>query len=399
MFFALCALGWFAVVLRARISRGKIFAIFGGVMVGVYTLLAVGLRPPTPSSPFQTALAGLFYYLHSAVYLHFFMLAKPRFRGNLYRVLVSFPASFMLAGTLLGLPWALLRPFGVTTGAWVPYLLAFIGILSSFAPRREIVPIAVNRKDRGPLARVAIDRKAPDDREAFRIVQLTDTHLGPFMSVAALRGFVERAVALEPDVVLLTGDFLTMESQGDARHLREALEPLRALSGKVVACWGNHDYESPAVVDEALAHCGAIVLKDDEVVRETRVGSVQFVGFEFRRGRVRAEAMAAVCTKFPRRPGMPRLVLLHDPSAIRDLPEGEGDLIFSGHMHGGQLGFVFAGGNGTFLSLLNVIDHGLWSRGRDLLYAHRGTGHYGFPIRLGVPAEESLLLVRFADEA
>jgi len=397
MFFALCALGWFAVVVRARLSRGKIFALFGGVMIGIYTLLAVGLRPGTPTTPLQTVLSGVFYYLHASVYVHFFMLAKPQFRGNLYRAFVSFPASFMLAGTLLGLPWALLRPFGVTAGAWFPYLLAFFGILSSFAPRRETVPITVSRKDRGPLARVPIVRKAADDRSALRIVQLTDTHLGPFMSVAALRGFVERAVAQEPDLVLLTGDFLTMESQGDARYLREALEPLRALPGRVVACWGNHDYESPEVVEEALAHCGAIVLKDDATVVETRLGEVQFVGFEFRR-QGRAEKMAAVCSAFPRLPGVPRLVLLHDPSAIRDLPEGEGDLIFSGHMHGGQLGFVFAGGNGTFLSLLNVIDHGLWSRGRDLLYAHRGTGHYGFPIRLGVPAEESLLLIRFASE-
>jgi predicted MPP superfamily phosphohydrolase len=41
-------------------------------------------------------------------------------------------------------------------------------------------------------------------------------------------------------------------------------------------------------------------------------------------------------------------------------------------------------------------DHGLWARGRDRLYVHRGTGHYGFPLRLGVPSEESLLRVHRA---
>lgn len=405
MFLLLSALGWLTVVVRARLARGKLFSAFSGVMIGIYTLLAIGLRPAIPdlSSPITVqwvlaaALFGGFHYAHAVVYVHFFALANPQFRGLTYRIFISFPASFMLAGTLLGLPWALLRLFGITAGAWFPYLLAILGLASSFAPRKETIPIRIDRKDRGPLARVSIVRNAADDSDALRIIQLTDTHLGPFMSVAALRGFAERAVAKDPDLVLLTGDFLTMESQGDVRYLRDALAPLAALRGRVVACWGNHDYESPAVVDEALASIGAIVLKDAGTILETRKGRVQIVGFEFRR-RDRERLLREVCTQFPREEGVPRLLLLHDPSAIRDLPEGEGDLIFSGHMHGGQLGFVFAGGNGTFLSLLNVIDHGLWSRGRDLLYAHRGTGHYGFPIRLGVPAEESLLLIRFASE-
>jgi predicted MPP superfamily phosphohydrolase len=40
-------------------------------------------------------------------------------------------------------------------------------------------------------------------------------------------------------------------------------------------------------------------------------------------------------------------------------------------------------------------DHGFWARGTDRLYVHRGTGHYGFPLRLGVPSEESLLAVHW----
>jgi predicted MPP superfamily phosphohydrolase len=42
---------------------------------------------------------------------------------------------------------------------------------------------------------------------------------------------------------------------------------------------------------------------------------------------------------------------------------------------------------------VKMPDHGLWARGTDRLYVHRGTGHYGFPLRLGVPSEESLLAV------
>jgi predicted MPP superfamily phosphohydrolase len=49
----------------------------------------------------------------------------------------------------------------------------------------------------------------------------------------------------------------------------------------------------------------------------------------------------------------------------------------------------------TFVSAVTSMpDHGLWARGRDRLYVHRGTGHYGFPLRVGVPAEQSLLRIQ-----
>lgn len=66
--------------------------------------------------------------------------------------------------------------------------------------------------------------------------------------------------------------------------------------------------------------------------------------------------------------------------------------VLSGHTHGGQLGLLWLGLPHTIVSALTAVpDHGLWSRGRDQLYIHRGTGHYGFPLRLGVPPEESVI--------
>ncbi len=73
--------------------------------------------------------------------------------------------------------------------------------------------------------------------------------------------------------------------------------------------------------------------------------------------------------------------------------------MLSGHTHGGQVGLVSVGLQGTILRLFAKIpDHGFWGRGPDRLYVHRGTGHYGFPLRVGVPAEESLLRVHVAGE-
>ena len=82
------------------------------------------------------------------------------------------------------------------------------------------------------------------------------------MSVERLRGIAERAVAADPDLVLLTGDYLTMESQGTPGCLAEALAPLRALEGRVYACLGNHDHEAPEMVARELAEAGVRLLVD-----------------------------------------------------------------------------------------------------------------------------------------
>lgn len=191
---------------------------------------------------------------------------------------------------------------------------------------------------------------------------------------------------------------MTMESQHDVRHLEAALAPLKQARGRVFACMGNHDHEAPEIVRAALARNGVRLLVDEATEIETEAGPVQILGVDFH-FRDRARRVVEVCARWPRKEGHLRLVLLHDPWTFRHLPEGEGDLVLAGHTHGGQVGLLSLGASWTFLRLFGgggLPDHGLWARGPDRLYVHRGTGHYGFPLRLGVPAEESLLRVHRA---
>jgi predicted MPP superfamily phosphohydrolase len=274
--------------------------------------------------------------------------------------------------------------------------MALIGLVQSLTTRIEEVDITV--ADRIAVAGLRRHHVGHGQvARPLRIVQITDPHLGPFMSEARLNRIAQRAVAQNPDLVLLTGDFLTMESQADARVLSRALAPLSQLRGRVFACFGNHDHEAPRTVREALAAVGARLLVDEAVLLETDAGSVQIVGFDFSY-QLRSERMQSCCEAYPRVPGALRIALLHDPGAFRQLPEGEADLVVSGHTHGGQVGLLSLGLPWTMLRLFAKIpDHGFWARGTDRLYVHRGTGHYGFPLRLGVPAEESLLRVHALD--
>ncbi len=384
--FSLASLAaWLLVVVVAAAVRGRPYVFFAAVLLGLYSLCAAALAPHVGK------LFPAFVYLHGAVYANFLLLARPRMRPPLFRVLLSWPASWFLGSTLLAFPWAIaagcgLSPFGFA----LPYALGLVGLVDTFFPRRGTVHV-VRGMPGGPSALVRSPRAIGRDARPIRIVQITDPHLGPFMSVARLRGICERAVAARPDLVLLTGDFLTMESQADVTLLGQALAPLRALEGKAFACFGNHDHEAPDHVRAGLSSAGVTLLVDDVARVDLPSGPVEILGFDFRR-RDRKAHLDAVTARHPRAAGVPRIGLLHDPGAFRHLPDGTADLVLSGHTHGGQLGLLWMGLPHTIVSALaRIPDHGLWARGKDRLYVHRGTGHYGFPLRLGVPPEETVL--------
>ncbi len=384
---------WLGVVALAYRARGRFFATFAFVLLGLHTALSSAMLPAFGR------FWPVFAYLQLVTYLHFLVLSQPRMRGLAYRVFVSLPASFFVAGSFLAMPWALLASFGVHA-PWpmLPYAFAAFGLgqsLFALESEHDLVVDGTSVDEVRPVPHGEARSARP-----LRVVQISDPHLGPFMPVEKLRRICERAVAREPDIILLTGDFLTMESQSDPRLLHDALAPLAALDGRVFACFGNHDHEAPRIVREALAAHGVTLLIDDAVVTDTPIGRVQIVGMDFS-FRNREAKLRAVCLRHPRIEGVPRVVMLHDPGAIHALPPGEGDLIFSGHTHGGQVGLVSLGLSWTFLRLFGnrMPDHGYWGRGRDRMWVHRGTGHYGFPLRLGVPAERSLVRVHFAERA
>jgi predicted MPP superfamily phosphohydrolase len=311
-------------------------------------------------------------------------------------VFVNYPASFFSSGTLLAWPFAIAVGLGVDS-LWLlaPYAFALLGVAESLYTRETVRDLVLDGMDAGAMRRYPLGRS--NGGEVLQIVQITDPHIGPFMSIHRLRRICERAVARNPDLICLTGDFLTIESNRVPGALEIAFAPLAAARGRVFACLGNHDHEAPHAVRKALDAHGIRLLVDEAAEVTTPIGPVQILGFDFH-FRERERFMPEICAKYPRpEPDMLRIVLLHDPGAFKRLPAGEGDLVLSGHTHGGQVGLVSFGLPWTFVSMLTSMpDHGLWARGRDRLYVHRGTGHYGFPLRVGVPAKQSLLRIQRA---
>ncbi len=381
-------------------TRGRRAAAILSVALGIHVAVSVAIYPLVgPAGPLLWGLQG-------ATLLSVASLLSPGLRSLPWRVLVDWPASAFIAGTFLAIPWALLRigpwePWGIA----LPYALAAVGLLQSLTARREQVALDLRQPASPELSRnnAALTRAVGARAEvtlstpAVRIFQITDPHLGTFMSQRRLEQLCQRAVDAEPDLILLTGDYLTFATNHDTDTLAEALAPLRGHP-HVYACPGNHDHEAPETVQRALARAGVRLLVDESVVVDTAAGPVEVMGLNHR-WRGSAEHLRAVLGRpRPLRDGqpVPRIALLHDPLRFADCPEGSVELALSGHTHGGQVGLVSLGRDWTVVSgLFGLVDHGLWSRGRSHLYVHRGQGHYGFPLRLGVPAEESVLSVRF----
>ena len=295
---------WALIVIAAAVLRSYAYALYRAVVLGLHTLIFLALAPS------DGVLRMVALGLHALVYFDSAALIFPELRPLTYRLLVSWPAQYFAASTLLAFPWAIAAALGLTPhGAWLPYLLGTIGLLQSLTTRAETRSIEVGAVPH--LAGIArVPKRTANDNMAsgarpLRIVQITDPHLGPFMPVGRLRRICQRAVDQNPDLIVLTGDFLTMESQRDATHLSAALAPLRALSGRTFACFGNHDHEAPRTVCQALHSAGIVLLKDDATSIVTPAGRVQIVGFDFH-FRGRAARMDEVSRAHPREPGAAR---------------------------------------------------------------------------------------------
>jgi predicted MPP superfamily phosphohydrolase len=397
--------------------RGRAYAIFGLVVLAIALPGAlilhprlVALLPPV----FAPLLHGAFAYGMAAACTHLIGLVQARLRPRAFRWTVSIPGmAFIATGALSGVWLLALLPLRIACAlagwssalvalAWldvVPFVVGVASVLTSLRTVEEIVRIPLDRASHDAFTRLPVERRrvrrvrrahpAPP-AQTLRVVQISDPHLGPWQPVHRLQRRLERLVAQNPDLILLTGDFLTMESAGTPGALARALAPLAPVADRCYAAFGNHDHEAPDEVRHGLATNGIRLLVDDEAIAPTPVGPVQILGADWV-ARGHRDHLLQLCARFPRRPDHLRLLLLHDPLGFVHVPEGAADLVLSGHTHGGQLGLLSMGLDWTVLSRTRWPDHGLFAHGTNRLYVHRGTGFYGFPLRVGVPGEASVL--------
>ncbi len=230
--------------------------------------------------------------------------------------------------------------------------------------------------------RVELPRLSPA-QNGFRIVQLTDVHVGPTIDGAWLREIVKRVNALEPDLIAITGDLV----DGSVAELGEHVAPLADLRAKhgVFFVTGNHEYYSGA--DEWIAELerlGVRVLRNERVSIGAGEHSFDLAGVDDYRAKDFGRGHGADLDKAlaGRDPTRELILLAHQPKqALESAGRGIG-LQLSGHTHGGQI-FPW----GFFVRLDQKFVAGL-DRHEDMwVYTSSGTGYWGPPMRVGAPAE------------
>jgi uncharacterized protein len=213
----------------------------------------------------------------------------------------------------------------------------------------------------------------------YRIVQVSDIHVGPTIGEAFVREMVQRVNELAADCIVITGDLV----DGSVEQLGKLVLPLKDLRAKdgVYFVTGNHEYYSG--VDEWLTFLGTLGIR---VLRNERlpVGPLDLAGVDDWSAKTFGHGHGADIPKAlaGRDPSRAVVLLAHQPQAIEEAETHGVDLQLSGHTHGGQL-FPWR----YAVRLVTPYVAGLYQHKSAALYVSRGTGYWGPPMRVAAPAE------------
>jgi predicted MPP superfamily phosphohydrolase len=228
--------------------------------------------------------------------------------------------------------------------------------------------------------------------DGLRVAQLSDIHVGPRTSPEVIRRAVEAANRFAPDLVVLTGDFLSRR--------RAEVDGMRALLGGLaaptVAVLGNHDvWVDPAGAAAALRGHGYEVLEN--AWTRIRLRGVPFTVVGVGDHLTRREDVRAATRGLPRSPAP--LVLAHGPKSADALRALDRPLVcLSGHTHGGQINLPVLTPI-LLASLREPYVRGRYTLGQVQLYVNRGIGMSGVGVRVNAPAEVTLATLRRAEPA
>lgn len=225
----------------------------------------------------------------------------------------------------------------------------------------------------------------PRALDGYVIAQVSDIHVGTFITPRELGMGFELVRRAKPDMVVATGDLVDFLAEA-ADPLARALTDVGARDG-AFAIVGNHDhYAGPDEVIARLRRGGVRVLHDEGlVVRPGDGGGFALLGVDDLQGRrlprpgFAGPDLARALTHVPA--DLPRILLAHQPNYFREAA-GRVALQLSGHTHGGQLRPLT-----TPVTAFWDFVHGRYERQGSTLYVNRGFGTSGPPSRVGAPPE------------
>ena len=269
----------------------------------------------------------------------------------------------------------------------------------------------------------------PSALDGMKILQISDIHLSGYMSRAQVRRAVDMANELGADLAVITGDLIT----GSGDPIEDCVDEIRHLHAPlgIWGCNGNHEIYARAEDEAAYlyAQAGMKMLRAENAQITFKGASFNLIGVDYQRERMRnGQRQQTLSNVEPLvRRDMPNILLSHNPNSFNRAAELGIELSLAGHTHGGQIQVEILDHRLSPARFITDYIAGLYQRplfapAPDVraaadasatrafspslfastsspmahLYVNRGLGTVGAPVRLGVPPEISLIVLRTA---
>lgn len=251
----------------------------------------------------------------------------------------------------------------------------------------------------------------PKSFDGIRIAQVSDIHTGSFFNKTAVKGGVEMLMNEKPDLIFFTGDLVNNETE-EVNEYINVFDKLKAPLG-VYSVTGNHDYGdyNPKRSDRnwkvknfndlVAAHrqMGFRLLLNEHEIIEQNGEHLAIIGIEnWGAGRFSKYGRLDKAHQGTDDAAV-KLLLSHDPShwdaQVRQDYQ-DIDLAFAGHTHGFQFGVELGSFKWSPSQYVYKQWAGLYQEGNQYLYVNRGFGYLGYPGRVGMPPEITIVELKRA---
>ena len=249
----------------------------------------------------------------------------------------------------------------------------------------------------------------PKSFNGLRIGHISDIHSGSFYNRTAVKGGVEMLMKEKPDVIFFTGDLVNNQAE-EMKEYANVFDKLSAPLG-IFSVTGNHDYgdyhnwpsreAKQRNFRDLVAvhkHMGYRLLMNENYILRQGGDQLAIIGNENWGGRGFAK-YGKLATAFKgTEEAAVKLLLSHDPSHwdLQVRPEFPGiDIMFSGHTHGFQFGVEVGDFKWSPSQYAYKQWSGLYKEGEQYLYVNRGFGYLGYPGRIGMPPELTVMELVF----
>ncbi len=235
--------------------------------------------------------------------------------------------------------------------------------------------------------------RLPKAFEGFRIVHLSDIHIGPFMTSAEVRKYVAIGNSQKCDLVALTGDFITWDPSTQEAAV-QALAGLKAPFG-VVGCLGNHELWTGTEdsITRMFSALGVPILRQARAPIQLHGETLNLLGVDFQTRTYMARNGEGVVRTYLKgieplvMPDTANILLSHNPNTFDRAAELGIDFSLAGHTHGGQLTLEFISPALSPSRLITSYVRGHFQKPGGQLYVNRGIGTIFVPVRIGAPPE------------